>query len=90
LFVVEVDATSHDLLQRVVVYEMHRNKKKKLTRVTPAPDFSMEQERITPLSVSVLRFLEGFAEASSGAADLYGPLRRKIRLERLKIGLLLG
>ncbi len=90
LYVIELDATSHELLQRGEVQEMRRNRRKKLMGLVPVPEFSGKPGPVTSLGVGVLRFLEGFSERASSHPDKYGPLRAKIRLERIKIALLLG
>lgn len=90
LFVVELDATSGELLQRVEVQEMRRNQSKKLINLDPVPELSGEQGQISPLGVPVLRFLEGFSEKASSHPEVYGPLRARIRLEKVKMAIMLG
>jgi hypothetical protein len=90
LFVIELDATSPELLQRGEIQEMRRNRRKKLTGLVPVREFAGESGPVTAQGVLVLSFLEGFSEKASSHPGIYGPLRAKIRLERIKIAIKYG
>jgi hypothetical protein len=88
LLVLELDATSDGLKQRIDLREMRRNKKKKLKALIAVPELASasEQQSVTPHGVLALAFLAGFAEVAS-PGDAYRQLQAKIFQERLRMEL---
>lgn len=88
LLVLELDASSGSLKQRIDIREMRRNKKKKLKALIAVPELSSAsgQEAVTPHAVLALSFLAGFSEVAS-PGEAYRQLQAKIFQERLRMEL---
>lgn len=92
LLVIGLDGISRDepaLRQQGEVVEMHRNKHKKVSSLSPLPELATAPESITPAGVLPLAFLAGFVDATAPIHPFSQYLREQIARERLRLRVLI-
>jgi hypothetical protein len=84
LLILELDASTPELAQQIALRAMRRTRTGKLKGMHPIDEIASANATVTLMSVAVLAFLAGFAEACTDP-HAYGPVYTKMVWQKLQM-----